>query len=174
VGHPRADARSHHPDPRAYQADRGLSHDVCGASQAEIGEILRDYQDHGIVNIMALRGDPPKGETAFGSRRGFAYAADLVRFIRSHFPGWVSCSRLPEGHPETRTGSWSWTLKAKWTPARLHLYQSFSTIATSTISASGATSRGSRSGHRRHHAGDSLKGMRRMAELALGARFPAG
>lgn len=81
-----------------------VAHMTCVAStQEEIGNILQEYQDHGIENIMALRGDPPKGETAFvQSQGGFAHAADLVTFIRRHFPKMgVGVAGFPEGHPGT-------------------------------------------------------------------------
>ncbi|HEX7629874.1 MAG TPA: methylenetetrahydrofolate reductase, partial [Candidatus Methylomirabilis sp.] len=65
-----------------------VSHMTCvGATKADIGEILREYQEHGIDDIMALRGDPPKGETSFRQPEGgFAHAADLVAFVRRSFP----------------------------------------------------------------------------------------
>src|SRR5512136_1259190 len=58
-----------------------VSHMTCVG--AAIAEILAEYQSHGIVNIMALRGDPPQGETAFRQPDGgFAHAAELVEFIK--------------------------------------------------------------------------------------------
>ena len=50
---------------------------------------------------MALRGDPPKGQTAFQPvEGGFAYAVDLLRFIqqRGHFC--LGAAAYPEGHVE--------------------------------------------------------------------------
>ncbi len=41
-----------------------LAHLTCvGSTKEDIAEILHDFKREGIENIMALRGDPPKGET---------------------------------------------------------------------------------------------------------------
>lgn len=81
-----------------------VPHLTCvGASREEILEILRKYNDNGIQNIMALRGDPPKGQPQFlQTENGFAYAAELVAFIKKHFPAMgVGVAGFPEGHPAT-------------------------------------------------------------------------
>lgn len=81
-----------------------VSHLTCvGASKEEIKDILTKYNESGIQNIMALRGDPPKGETQFVQpQNGFAYAAELVAFIKKHFPNMgVGVAGFPEGHPAT-------------------------------------------------------------------------
>jgi len=53
----------------------------------------------GIQNILALRGDPPKGETAFTPvADGLRYASELVALIRSEFPEF---GILVAGYPET-------------------------------------------------------------------------
>lgn len=81
-----------------------VSHLTCvGASKDEIHEILTKYSDSGIQNIMALRGDPPKGQSQFvQAENGFAYAAELVSFIKKNFPTMgVGVAGFPEGHPAT-------------------------------------------------------------------------
>jgi methylenetetrahydrofolate reductase (NADPH) len=81
-----------------------VSHLTCaGSTKAEIADILGQYRAAGIVNIMALRGDPPKGETRFTQiPGGFGHAAELVAFIREKFPAMsVGVAGYPEGHPET-------------------------------------------------------------------------
>ncbi len=88
------------------QKETGLnivSHLTCvGSTKEEISEILRRYQMSGIRNIMALRGDPPKGQSAFvPTAGGFNYASDLVGFIKKNFPEMgVGVAGFPEGHPE--------------------------------------------------------------------------
>ena len=61
--------------------------------------------DAGIENVMALRGDPPAGQTTFERHRGgFGYAADLIAFIRKRY-GKRLClggAGYPEGHLECR------------------------------------------------------------------------
>ncbi len=80
-----------------------VSHLTCvGSTQDEIKSILERYEACDIHNIMALRGDPPKGETEFKAPvNGFERAADLVRFIKKNFPKMgIGVAGFPEGHPE--------------------------------------------------------------------------
>jgi len=80
-------------------------HLTCvGHGERDIAEILERYAAAGISNILALRGDPPKqGKAAPGD---FPYAADLVTFIRrfsethGHRFG-IGVAGFPEGHPGT-------------------------------------------------------------------------
>ncbi|ACF13012.1 5,10-methylenetetrahydrofolate reductase [Chloroherpeton thalassium ATCC 35110] len=81
-----------------------VSHLTCvGSSKSEIHTILERYAENGITNILALRGDPPKGSTTFEKPAdGFAYANELVAFIKKNFPQiGVGVAGFPEGHPET-------------------------------------------------------------------------
>ncbi|MCX7679043.1 MAG: methylenetetrahydrofolate reductase [NAD(P)H] [Spirochaetes bacterium] len=81
-----------------------VSHLTCvGSTKEELYKILARYKENGICNIMALRGDPPKGMERFVSNEGgFRYAAQLVAFVREHFPGMgIGVAGYPEGHPET-------------------------------------------------------------------------
>jgi methylenetetrahydrofolate reductase (NADPH) len=81
-----------------------VSHLTCvGATRDEIRRVLEDYQAHGIQNVMALRGDPPRGQTAFvKAEGGFERGAELVAFIRQHFPEMgIGVAGYPEGHPGT-------------------------------------------------------------------------
>jgi len=80
-----------------------LVHFTCvGHSRFEIKELLNKLKTAGIENLLALRGDPPKGETAFvPAADGFRYADQLVQFIRSE--GYDFClgvAGYPEGHTE--------------------------------------------------------------------------
>jgi len=82
-----------------------VSHLTCvGSTQDEIYDILKKYEDNGINNIMALRGDPPAGQTEFKMvEGGFNYASELVAFIKKHFPQMgIGVAGFPEGHPDTR------------------------------------------------------------------------
>ncbi|MGI2335102.1 MAG: methylenetetrahydrofolate reductase [NAD(P)H] [Dehalogenimonas sp.] len=81
-----------------------ISHLTCvGSSRDEIYRILERYRRSGIENIMALRGDPPKGQTDFvPAADGFSNAAELVEFIKEHFPDMgIGVAGYPEGHPQT-------------------------------------------------------------------------
>lgn len=65
--------------------------------------ILDRYCQNEIENILALRGDPPKGQAAVTQPLdGFSHAADLVGFIKKYFPSiCVGVAGFPEGHPGT-------------------------------------------------------------------------
>ena len=84
------------------------AHLTCVAhSRDEIEKILETLHSKQIENIVALRGDPPQGETGFKAPpNGFHYASELVRFIRQHprlgksFA--ISVAGYPEGHPECK------------------------------------------------------------------------
>lgn len=81
-----------------------ISHLTCvGSSKQEIQSILEQYQQNGISNIMALRGDPPKNNPSFVQHPdGFAHASELVAFIKKYFPKMgIGVAGYPEGHPET-------------------------------------------------------------------------
>ena len=77
-------------------------------SEAEIAEILERYAEAGVGNIMALGGDPPADRADYDrSSDHFQHAADLVRFIRRfeghpHEGGFgIGVAGFPEGHPAT-------------------------------------------------------------------------
>jgi len=79
-------------------------HLSCVAStKANIRAILKDYQDHGITKIVALRGDLPSGTMSAGE---FRYANELVEFIRQetgeHFQ--IHVAAYPEVHPQASSG----------------------------------------------------------------------
>ncbi|MCU0242878.1 MAG: methylenetetrahydrofolate reductase [NAD(P)H] [Vicinamibacteria bacterium] len=81
-----------------------VSHLTCvGATQDEIRHLLEDYHASGVRNIMALRGDPPRGQSDFQAvPGGFAHATELVAFIKKHFPDMgIGVAGYPEGHPGT-------------------------------------------------------------------------
>ena len=79
------------------------SHLTCvGSSVAELREYLREALQLGVAAIVALRGDPPKGETAFRPvDGGLRYASELVSLIRAEFPEFgIVVAGYPETHQE--------------------------------------------------------------------------
>jgi methylenetetrahydrofolate reductase (NADPH) len=82
-----------------------LMHFTCvGHSRDEIKRLLEKVKKAGIENLLALRGDPPKGETVFSpARDGFRHANELVQFIRAEgFDFCLGVAGYPEGHPEAK------------------------------------------------------------------------
>ncbi len=81
-----------------------VSHLTCaGSTRDEILRLLQAYRDNGIENIMALRGDPPQDQEKFVPvEGGYCHAIDLVRLVRKQCPDMgIGVAGYPEGHPET-------------------------------------------------------------------------
>ncbi len=91
---------------RTIQERFGLTataHFTCvGGTRPELVEWLAYAVENGIGNIMALRGDPPKGEGEFRPvEGGFRFANELVTLIRAHHHDLgVGVAGYPEKHPE--------------------------------------------------------------------------
>jgi methylenetetrahydrofolate reductase (NADPH) len=81
-----------------------MAHLTCvGHGRDDLAAILDRLAEAGVENIMALRGDPPRGETAFvRPADGFGYGAELIAFIRGRLGDRFSLGGAcyPEGHVE--------------------------------------------------------------------------
>ncbi len=77
-------------------------HLTCvGATREEVLDVARRYRDEGIRHIVALRGDPPAGQSHYTPHPGgFAYAADLVAGLKSIDDFDISVAAYPDTHPE--------------------------------------------------------------------------
>lgn len=82
-----------------------LAHFTCvGHNKATIKEQLDRLRDAGVENVLALRGDPPRGASHFERPEGgFAYASELVAFIKSHYDFCIGVAGYPETHPEAKS-----------------------------------------------------------------------
>jgi len=80
----------------------GAPHLTCvDAPRGEVLDIARRYWDQGIRHLVALRGDPARGEAKYVPHpQGFAYAADLVAGLKSVADFDISVAAYPEVHPE--------------------------------------------------------------------------
>jgi methylenetetrahydrofolate reductase (NADPH) len=141
--------------------------------------ILEKNAESGIENILALRGDPPKGEAVWKHPdNGFDYAADLVSFIKKNYPHiCIGVAGFPEGHPLTpnRLKEMEY-LKAKVDAGADYIVTQ---LFFDNRDFYDFCERCELAGiHVPVVAGimpiTTRKGMIRMAELAGGARFPAG
>ncbi len=164
-----------------------VPHLTCvGHSEREVTEILERYAAAGVSNILALRGDPPKDQPDYDwSESGFRHAADLVRFIRKFNDSGshpdprgfgIGVAGFPEGHPATpnRVDELDF-LKAKvdagadYICTQLFFDNHDFLDFRDRCELAGV--------HVPIIAGvmpvTSLSGMKRMAELAAGARYPA-
>lgn len=79
-----------------------MPHLTCvDQSASALEKILQDYKEHGIDNILALRGDPPKGQNKFIAHpEGFCYAIDLVKLVVVVGGYSIGVAVYPEGHSE--------------------------------------------------------------------------
>jgi methylenetetrahydrofolate reductase (NADH) len=73
-----------------------------GSTRENIRAILEKYQDAGIQQIVALRGDLPSGMAQAGE---FRYANELVTFIRQEFGQTfhIEVAAYPEYHPQAQS-----------------------------------------------------------------------
>jgi methylenetetrahydrofolate reductase (NADPH) len=80
------------------------AHLTCvGATQDEIAAILDRLRDAQVENVLALRGDPPRGQATFtATEGGFRYANELIGFIREKHGNAFSLggAAYPEKHIE--------------------------------------------------------------------------
>lgn len=81
-----------------------MAHLTCvDATRSDIAAVLDELKANGIENILALRGDPPQGSRGFvKTEGGFAFANELVAFIRERYDFCIGAACYPECHPECK------------------------------------------------------------------------
>lgn len=79
-----------------------MAHLSCvGSSRDELTVILDSLVDAGIENVLALRGDPPRGETDWRPHPGgLRYSSELAAMIAERYPMSIGAACFPEVHPE--------------------------------------------------------------------------
>ncbi len=79
-----------------------MAHLSCvGSTQEELQTILEDMSAAGIENVLALRGDPPRGEAEWKPHPGgLRYSTELAALIRSDHDLCIGGACFPEVHPE--------------------------------------------------------------------------
>ncbi len=159
---------------------------VCHG-RAEIDQILELWAREGVSNVLALSGDLPKDRADWDrSRDSFRYAADLVRHLVEFNKKGLHAERrgfgigvagFPEGHPATPNRLFEMDhLKAKVEAGADYLVTQ---LFFDNHDFYDFRDRCELAGIRVPILAGimpitSEKGMRRMAELAAGSRFPAG
>ncbi len=78
-----------------------MAHLSCvGSSREELHQTLDGIAASGIDNVLALRGDPPRGETEWRPHpQGLHYSTELAALIRDDYPLCVGAACFPEVHP---------------------------------------------------------------------------
>jgi methylenetetrahydrofolate reductase (NADPH) len=88
---------------RRIKRDFGLeamAHFTCvSATVEELRATLDEMRDSGIDNVLALRGDPPKGENLWTKTDGgLEYSSELVALLKADYPFAVGAACFPETH----------------------------------------------------------------------------
>lgn len=80
---------------------RAMAHMTCvGHTATEMDGYLARLWESGVRNVLALRGDLPPGQTALAADSPFAYANDLVSFVKARHDFCIGVAGYPEGHPQ--------------------------------------------------------------------------
>jgi len=79
-----------------------MAHLSCvGSTREELRTILDGISEAGIDNVLALRGDPPRGETEWKPHPGgLHYSTELAQLIAADYPFAIGAACFPEVHPE--------------------------------------------------------------------------
>lgn len=79
------------------------AHLTCvDATREETMQIVADYAAAGVREIVALRGDAPKGQNQFTPHPdGFADSAELIAAIAARGDMTIRCGAYPEPHPDS-------------------------------------------------------------------------
>jgi len=79
-----------------------MAHLSCvGSTRDELRTVLDDMHQAGIENILALRGDPPRGESDWEPHPGgLSYSTELAGLIHADYDACIGGACFPEVHPE--------------------------------------------------------------------------
>jgi methylenetetrahydrofolate reductase (NADPH) len=82
-----------------------LAHVTCvGSTRAELRSLFDDLARAGIENVLALRGDPPRGQAVFTPPQGgFGHATELIAMLRRNYDFCIGAACYPEVHPEAES-----------------------------------------------------------------------
>jgi methylenetetrahydrofolate reductase (NADPH) len=88
---------------KTIKRDHGIeamAHLSCvGEPRERLVAILEEIQASGIQNVLALRGDPPRGEKEWKPHPGgLSYSVELIRLIKDNFDFCVGAAGFPEVH----------------------------------------------------------------------------
>ena len=80
-----------------------MAHLTCVAqTREEVHQVLERLDEAGLENLIALRGDPPRGQTDFvPAEGGFHHATELLEHARENFEFGLAAACYPEGHTES-------------------------------------------------------------------------
>ncbi len=102
---------------------RTMAHQTCvAATRDHIASNVERLWNSGIMNILALRGDPPEDEETFTPpENGYSHASDLIEWLRENTEMEVGAACYPENHPESPDAEDD----LKWTAHKVEVGASF-------------------------------------------------
>ncbi len=102
---------------------RTMAHQTCvAATKNDIAANVERLWNAGIMNVLALRGDPPEDEATFTPpENGYSHASDLIEWIRENTEMEVGAACYPEDHPESSDAEDD----MKWTAHKVEVGASF-------------------------------------------------
>jgi methylenetetrahydrofolate reductase (NADPH) len=79
-----------------------MAHFSCvGATADELRQTIDRIRDAGVDNVLALRGDPPAGETEWKpTAGGLEYSTELIELLNGDYDFAIGAACFPEVHPE--------------------------------------------------------------------------
>jgi methylenetetrahydrofolate reductase (NADPH) len=79
-----------------------MAHLTCvGATREELRATLEQIERAGVENVLALRGDPPRGETEWRpTPGGLRYSTELAALVSEHTDLAIGGACFPEVHPD--------------------------------------------------------------------------
>jgi methylenetetrahydrofolate reductase (NADPH) len=78
-----------------------MAHLTCvGASVEDLRSTLGQIAGAGIDNVLALRGDPPRGQADWTPHpEGLSYSSELIELVGREYPFCIGAACFPEVHP---------------------------------------------------------------------------
>src|SRR4051794_26513230 len=77
---------------------------LVGQSKDDLRRQLDEIADAGIENVLALRGDPPQGETEWIAHpEGLHYSVELIDMIKAEYDFCIGAACFPEVHPDAKS-----------------------------------------------------------------------
>jgi methylenetetrahydrofolate reductase (NADPH) len=100
-----------------------MAHLTCvGSTLGDLRESMRRMITENVENILALRGDIPKGEDEFvPSGDGFSHATELIDYLANNYFVDIGAACYPESHPESTSADDD----MKWTKEKYDLGANF-------------------------------------------------
>lgn len=106
-----------------------MAHMTCvGSSRDEVRQVVGRLTESGVENLLALRGDPPKGVDSFEAvENGLEHATELIEMLSADFDIDIGAACYPEAHPESPDAEQDlrWTLEKEARGASFLISQLF-------------------------------------------------